>query len=82
MTNAAWPGYVKIGRAIDPFDRLYSYQTGDPMRAYQLEHYRYFPDRYDAEDRVKKLLVPWWVVGEWYRLPLADVIHVIKRIEL
>lgn len=80
MTNPAWPGYVKVGRALDPFDRLASYQTSDPNRAYEIQAYRYFEDRYDAERMIQRLLTPWWASGEWYRVPVADALSLLEGI--
>ena len=32
ITNPAWPGWVKVGMAVDSNDRLNSYQTSSPFR--------------------------------------------------
>ena len=36
ISNPAWPGWVKVGMAVDACDRLNSYQTGSPMRDFEL----------------------------------------------
>lgn len=36
ICNPAWPGWIKVGMAVDAQDRLNSYQTGSPMRDFEL----------------------------------------------
>lgn len=36
ICNPAWPGWIKVGMAVDAHDRLNSYQTGSPMRDFEL----------------------------------------------
>ena len=36
VTNAAWPEWVKIGRAINTKSRLLAYQTSSPLRDYEV----------------------------------------------
>lgn len=74
IRNPAWPGYVKVGRAVDPFDRLGSYQTGDPFRAYEMIHYRYTDDRIRAEAELKSRLSEYGVGGEWFLVPDEQVV--------
>lgn len=52
ITNPAWPGYYKIGSAIDVNDRLNSYQTSSPLRDYKLEIYAFSEDRVADEKRI------------------------------
>ena len=49
IANKAWDGWVKIGMAVDAEDRLNSYQTSSPHRAYVLIHKEFFYDRRRAE---------------------------------
>ena len=70
ITNPAYPGYVKIGKALDVISRFNSYQTYSPMRDYVLEGYEFFPDRREAEDLMKKLLANEQgdAEGEWFKV--------------
>jgi hypothetical protein len=36
LSNPAWPGWVKVGMAVDAQDRCNSYQTSSPFRDYIL----------------------------------------------
>lgn len=49
ITNPAWPDYIKIGSAVDVYDRLNSYQTSAPNRDYCLERYIFVEDRLAVE---------------------------------
>ena len=49
MRNAAWPEWVKMGKAVDVHDRIKGYQTSSPMRDYELIGYAEFTDRNGAE---------------------------------
>ena len=68
ITNAAWPGYVKIGRAFNPESRLKGYQTGCPFRGYELEYAIYFEDCHGAEKIIHDWLADYRAEGEWFRL--------------
>ncbi len=81
ISNPAWPGHYKVGRAADYEERLNNYQTSDPMRAYKLRFVWYFRDRNVAERMVHRLLVPWWRGGEWFKCPLHDIIEAIKLVD-
>jgi hypothetical protein len=80
MTNNAWPGFVKIGRAVDPEDRLASFQVADPLRGYELRYYRFFPDRYAAEAAAHMALGEARLSGEWFAVSVEEAINVVKRL--
>lgn len=80
VSNIAWPGYIKLGRALDYEDRLNTFNTGDPQRRYTLEFVWYFRDRYAAEREAQRLMLPWWKGGEWYLAPIEEAVSVIKSI--
>lgn len=80
VSNIAWPGFIKIGRALDYEDRLNTFNTGDPMRRYKLEFIWYFRDRYTAEREAQRLMLPWWRGGEWYLAPVDEAVACIKSI--
>ena len=80
ISNPAFPGYVKVGRAMDVEDRLSSYQTADPLRRYKLEGYVNFADRYAAEKEAHRLLLPYWAGGEWFLVNTEEALRVIQSI--
>ena len=82
IINPSFNGWIKVGCASDYDTRLKNYQTGDPHRAYEKIHHRYFSDRVQAEalahNELKKLTSKW--NGEWFYLRKNQVISVIDSI--
>lgn len=76
ISNPAFPGYVKIGMAVEPHGRLASYQTSTPFRDYVLEHSVWVSDRRAAEREMFDYLDKLRVNGEWFQceVPLAKMI--------
>ena len=89
IVNAAWPEWVKIGKALDAEDRLSGYQTSSPMRDYKLIHSVYFEDRNVAERKAHTLAAfktahPWnkHDNGEWFKLTEEQAIEVLRELTL
>ena len=80
ITNKAWPEWVKIGKAIDAKDRLKSYQTGDPLRAYELYHSVAKENRHTAEVKAHKALEALSEdrKNEWFKVDLATAVSCIE----
>ena len=82
IKNPSFPGWVKVGCATDHDARLKNYQTGDPHRAYEKIHHRFFQDRAQAESIAHsklKEMTPHWN-GEWFFLNEKIIIQVIDSI--
>ena len=71
ITNPAFPGFVKIGRAYDPVERLRGYQTGCPFRRYRLAYAIFFEDVVLAEKEIHLRLDSCRAEGEWFRITPA-----------
>jgi len=89
IVNAAWPEWVKIGKALDAEDRLNGYQTSSPMRDYKLVHSLYFDDRNAAEKKAHILAAfktahPWnkHDNGEWFKLTDEQAVEILKEITI
>ncbi len=52
LSHKNYHGFYKVGIASDVKSRLNSYQTSDPHRSYQLEHYLYTPHFREIEQHV------------------------------
>lgn len=82
ITNPAFPGWVKVGKAHDEKARLKNYQTGDPHRSYEISVKEWFDNRSDAENRaheeLKKITSNW--NGEWFQLKVSVVERVLKNL--
>jgi len=80
MGNAAWPEWIKIGKAVDAEDRLSSYQTSSPLRDYTLIHHAYSDDRNVAERQAHVLASK---LGdkrnEWFKISNEDAVVVIEQ---
>jgi len=89
IRNAAWPDWIKIGKAVDADDRLSSYQTSSPMRDYKLIHSVYFEDRNVAERKAHTLAAaktthPWnkHDNGEWFKITDEQAMEVLRELTL
>jgi len=82
ITNAAWPEWVKVGKAGDANDRLKGYQTSDPFRSYQLHHTVSMANRHTAELAAHKALqvLSQDRRNEWFRVDLATAVRCIEAI--
>tara|TARA_R110000851_G_scaffold320852_1_gene485941 strand:- start:27 stop:551 length:525 start_codon:yes stop_codon:yes gene_type:complete len=81
ISNAAWPEWIKIGKAIDAEDRLNGYQTSSPMRDYKLIHSVYFDDRNVAELKAHTIAQG---VGtrrnEWFKMTAEQALEVLAKV--
>lgn len=80
MSNPAWPGYVKIGSAIDIDKRLTSYQTACPHRAYRLEASAYVADRRKSERELMLALKAHKHQHEWFRIDVNVVARMLSSL--
>ena len=82
ITNKAWPGWVKIGMAIDAEDRLNGYQTSSPMRDFVLEHAVESNDRRKSEKEAHTRALPLSLdsKGEWFKIPLQQAITILDNL--
>lgn len=80
MSNPAWPGYVKIGSAIDIDKRLTSYQTACPHRAYRLEASAYVADRRAIEQELMLSLRQYKHQHEWFRIDVNVVARMLSSL--
>jgi len=67
VSNPAFPGYYKIGMTCDLDARLAQYQTGDPHRAYKVEHQKFVEDRRTEEKRYLEHMKTDIAKGEWVK---------------
>lgn len=81
MSNPAWPGYVKIGSAIDIDKRLTSYQTSCPHRAYRLEASAYVADRRAVEQELMLDLKQHKHQHEWFRVDVNVVARMLSSLQ-
>jgi len=81
MENPAWKGWVKVGMAVDPTDRLKNYQTSSPFRDYTLLYAYTVDDRRAAESAAHvRLAKECDNINEWFRLPAAIANELILEV--
>jgi len=80
ITNKAWPEWVKVGKAVDATDRLKSYQTSDPFRAYELYHSVTKENRHTAEVEAHKALEALSKdrKNEWFKIDLSEAKEILE----
>lgn len=78
ITNPAWPGACKVGRAFDPFSRLAQYQTGSPFRDYELRFAHRFEDCHTAERQIQARLSDHQLEGEWFAISADEAQECIE----
>ena len=77
IVNPAFPGWCKVGMAVDAEDRLKNYQTSSPYRDYELIKTYDTDDRREAEKVAHELLAQSYEQrGEWFYIqhPVATEI--------
>ena len=81
ITNKAWKGWIKIGRAADVMDRFKHYQTFSPFRDYQLKYGKLVEDCKVLENKWKqKLKNNYKCRNEWYKINFLDAIFILENI--
>lgn len=82
ISNRAWPGWLKIGMAIDAEDRLSGYQTSSPYRDFVLEHSVYTLDRRssEAEAHKKAATLSEEIAGEWFKISLEEAKNILDNL--
>lgn len=83
ITNQAWPGWVKIGMAIDAEDRLNGYQTSSPHRDYVLEHSVWSNHRRKSEQQAhaRATVLSEEVAGEWFKLTVEKATEILDNLD-
>ena len=80
ISNPAWEGAIKIGKAFNVFTRLKTYQTYCPRKDYKLECHEFFEDRHLAENNFKLVLNKFHLEGEWFNIETNDAISKLKNL--
>lgn len=68
ITNPAWPGLVKIGKAANPRARLAALNTADPYRRFRVVYQQFFDQALQVESELHSRLADRRVDGEWFRM--------------
>jgi hypothetical protein len=78
--NPVFFGWVKVGCALDAEDRLKTFQTADPHRAFELRWSKWFEDKLGAETKAHdKLTTKFERRGEWFKAAPWQVKRILER---
>ena len=82
-TNPAWPGWVKVGMAVDAEDRLRGYQTSSPLRDYELLCSFKSENKSLDEQKAHLLLMKEATVhkGEWFQVDSTIAYTIITDLD-
>ena len=71
ITNPAFSGWVKVGQAVNPKDRLKQYQTSSPFRDYKLNFSFFTENKEQKEKQIHKVLMRTFdYKNEWFKIDL------------
>jgi len=83
ITHPKFKGWVKIGRAVNIQKRLDSYQTGCPLREYELEYYLKVKEPREYEHAFNYLFTEnkyeWFEINVGYAKELIDKIYKLQE---
>lgn len=82
LVNPAWPNWVKVGMAVDPYDRCRSYQTSSPYRDFQVICTLSTQDRRQTERDAHSLIgtEAEAVRGEWFKINSDTAIDLLATL--
>jgi hypothetical protein len=82
ISNPAWEGWFKVGKAVDADDRCKSYNTSSPLRDFKLEYKIYVEDRNKSEKiaHTKALKQSKEYTGEWFRISLNSLKDILNSL--
>ena len=78
ITNPAWPGWVKVGKAVEDAKRFNSYQTYSPFRDYTMEWSLKVDDVHSVEaafHRGRKT-----DNGEWHQMTVEEAFTLVSTV--
>ena len=82
MSNPAWVGWHKVGKAVIDEDRLKNYQTSSPYRDYKMLYSKGFNNRSNAEayahQQLRAKLREEYCRNEWFYTELDVIIDIIN----
>ena len=82
MTNPAYPGWCKVGMAVDAEDRVNQFQTGSPFRDYKLFKFFETDDRRGSEKKAHDVLEEKIDDrrGEWFHISPEDAEKILTEL--
>lgn len=82
ISHPRQPGYYKIGRTLDPHNRITQYQSYCPERAYVRECYIPVYDAREVEKSIHAELAEYRVNGEWFYVGLGHIKSILYPMKI
>ena len=80
VTNKAWPDWCKVGVSINPEQRIKGYNTGSPLRDYEMPYTIKVEDQFDVERKTIDILSKRFEVNsEWIKTSPEQAISAINK---
>ena len=81
ISNPAWNGWLKVGRAMSVADRLNAFQTASPYRDYKIEYAIAVEDAPKIERLLHNALKnKFRSKYEWFKLDVSDALNIINEV--
>ena len=80
VTLDSRPGFVKVGKTVDPKARLSTYQLNDPLEGYSMVFHGFVYEYSKAEKEAHRRLDEWHKNGEWFEVDLDVALDVLISI--
>jgi len=77
ITNPAWPGWVKVGKALDADKRVAAYQMYSPFKDYVCERTFHVPDVHAVEHAFHRGRKK--DNGEWYQMTVDKAASIVEK---
>jgi len=80
ICNAAWPDWIKVGKAVNSEDRLKGYQTSSPFRDYEVVAILTTDNRHTKEREMHKIFSHFAedTKGEWFKIDKVTAIKLFN----
>lgn len=79
ITNRAYPGFVKVGKAVNVESRVSGLNTGDPFRCFRAEYAQFFEDALRIEREFHEAHADVRMEGEWFAMDVSTARAALYR---
>ena len=82
LINPSFPGWCKVGKAMDAADRAKNYQTASPFRDYSILFKKTFKNRHEIERVAHRILRKHAkdTRGEWFQIPPQRAVMLLENL--
>lgn len=83
INNPAWPDWIKIGKARDPYIRCNSFKTASPFRDYEIVYVLETNNYTIVEEKAHRLAaeIAQERRYEWFKITVQEAVDVLQSVE-